>query len=101
MAGFRRGGNGKSLMSALNVTDDPKELVDNAVKTCNPKQLQCRMLRTAVKSPSICPTKYARCRTAQATYTKSVECPLKFPRCRFFVGKEPRIASKSNKSKQR
>ena len=35
------GGNGKSLMSALNVTDDPKELVDNAVKTCNPKQLQC------------------------------------------------------------
>ena len=95
------GGNGKPLMSAVDVTADPKELVDNAVKTCNPKQLQCRMLRTAVKSPAICPTKYPRCRTAQATYTKGVECPLKFPRCRFFVGRTPRIASKSNKVKQR
>lgn len=91
----------KPLLPALNLTEDPKELVDKAANSCNPKQVQCRMLQTAVKSPAICPTKYARCRTAQATYTKSVECPLKYPRCRFFVGREPRIASRPNRVRQR
>jgi murein L,D-transpeptidase YafK len=95
------GAGAKLLLPALNLTEDPKELVDKAANSCNPKQVQCRMLQTAVKSPAICPTKYARCRTAQATYTKSVECPLKYPRCRFFVGKEPRIASRPNRLKQR
>jgi hypothetical protein len=95
------GAGAKSLLPALNLTEDPKELVDKAANSCNPKQVQCRMLQTAVKSPAICPTKYARCRTAQATYTKSVECPLKYPRCRFFVGREPRIATRPNRVKQR
>lgn len=95
------GAGAKPLLPALNLTEDPKELVDKAANSCNPKQVQCRMLQTAVKSPAICPTKYARCRTAQATYTKSVECPLKYPRCRFFVGREPRIASRPNRVRQR
>jgi murein L,D-transpeptidase YafK len=95
------GAGAKSLLPGLNLTEDPKELVDKAATSCNPKQVQCRMLQTAVKSAAICPTKYARCRTAQATYTKSVECPLKYPRCRFFVGREPRIASRPNRLKQR
>ncbi len=69
-----------------------------AAKTCNPKQLQCRMLRVAVRSNAICPTKYPRCRTANAAFTKSVDCPLKYPRCRFFVGKNPRVARLSGKS---
>ena len=93
---------GKSVIAAINAqTENPRQAVENFAKACNPKKLDCRLLREALRSPAMCPTKYARCRTAQATYTKSVECPLKFPRCRFFVGKEPRIASKSNKSKQR
>ena len=82
-------------------SENPRQAVENFANTCNPKKLECRLLREALKSPAMCPTKYARCRTAQATYTKSVECPLKYPRCRFFVGKESRMASKSNKAKQR
>ena len=43
------------LMSALNVTNGTEGAGRQRDKTCNPKQLQCRMLRTAVKSPSIVP----------------------------------------------
>jgi len=97
------GGNGTSLIPAIGVpAENPRQAVENLANACNPKQLQCRLLREALKSPAMCPTKYPRCRTAQATYTKSVECPLKYPRCRFFVGKAPRTASKSSlKVKQR
>ncbi|MDX2265288.1 MAG: hypothetical protein NW215_09995 [Hyphomicrobiales bacterium] len=54
--------------------DDPK--------TCNPKQLRCRMLRIAAASPAPCPKKYARCRNAAVAAIKSIDCPLKYPRCR-------------------
>jgi murein L,D-transpeptidase YafK len=89
----------KSLVAAseASIDRDPKEMVDRVAKTCNPKQAQCRMLRVAVKSDTICPTKYPRCRTAPAAYTKSVECPLKYPRCRYFVGKDPRVAKLSSR----
>ncbi len=91
------------LIPAIGVpAENPRQAVENLANACNPKKLQCRLLREALKSPAMCPTKYPRCRTAQATYTKSVECPLKYPRCRFFVGKAPRTASKSSlKVKQR
>ncbi len=98
------GAAGKSLISALAIpAENPRQAVENFAKACNPKQVQCRLLREALKSPAMCPTKYPRCRTAQATYTKSVECPLKYPRCRYFVGKDTRISAKSNilKVKQR
>lgn len=92
---------GGPWLPPINGLGDTKEAVQNAAASCNPKQAQCRMLREALNSDAICPTKYPRCRTAQAAYTKSIECPLKYPRCRFFVGKQPRIAARSNKSKQR
>jgi murein L,D-transpeptidase YafK len=92
---------GYSMVDSKEFVDglqNPREAVDTAAKTCNPKQLQCRLLRVAVRSNAICPTKYPRCRTANAAFTKSVDCPLKYPRCRFFVGKEPRVARLSGKS---
>ena len=96
------GGNDKSLIPAIDdPAQNPRQAVETFANACNPKQLQCRLVREALKSPAMFPTKYPRCRTAQATYTKSVECPLKFPRCRFFVGKDPRIASKLGRAKQR
>ncbi len=88
----------RSLVTNANAPEDPKELVDTAANTCNPKQVQCRMLRIALKSSVICPTKYPRCRTTHAALTKSIECPLKYPRCRFFVGKEPSIAKVSGRA---
>ncbi len=51
-------------------------------KSCNPKQLRCRLLRIAVSSKAPCPKKYARCRNPQTAAIKSVDCPLKYPRCR-------------------
>jgi murein L,D-transpeptidase YafK len=54
----------------------------NDPKTCNPKQLRCRMLRIAAASPAPCPKKYARCRNPTVAAIKSIDCPLKFPRCR-------------------
>ncbi len=51
-------------------------------KTCDPRTLQCRMLRVALASPAPCPKKYARCRNSQTAAIKSVDCPLKYPRCR-------------------
>jgi murein L,D-transpeptidase YafK len=90
----------KSLVAASTtpIDQDPREMVDQVAKTCNPNQAQCRMLRVAMKSDTICPTKYPRCQTAPAAYTKSVECPLKYPRCRHFVGKDPRVAKLSGRS---
>ena len=96
------GENGKSVIPATGVpAENPRQLVENFANACNPKKLECRLLREALQSPAMCPTKYARCRTAQATFTKSVECPLKYPRCRLFVGKAPHLASKNTKVKQR
>jgi murein L,D-transpeptidase YafK len=93
------GENGKSLINALNIPpQDPKEMIEEVARTCDPKLPQCRILRTAVNSDVICPTKYPRCRLPHAAYTKSVECPLKYPRCRFFVGKDPHAAPKLSKA---
>ncbi len=93
-----------SFIPAVSVPGgNPRQAVVSFAAACNPRLLQCRLLREALKSPAMCPTKYPRCRTAQAAYTKSVECPLKYPRCRFFVGRDPHMASRSNtlKVKQR
>jgi murein L,D-transpeptidase YafK len=78
--------------------ENPKQLVNEVAKTCDPKLPQCRMLKVAVNSDTICPTKYARCRNTPSAYTKSVECPLKYPRCRRLVGKEHRVAKLSSRS---
>lgn len=67
----------------------PKDAAEKAARTCDPRQLRCRMLRVAIASSVACPKKYSRCRAAYAAYTKSVDCPLKYPRCRWFVGPDP------------
>jgi murein L,D-transpeptidase YafK len=51
-------------------------------KNCDPRRVECRMLRMALASNVPCPRKYGRCRNKDGAATKSVECPLKFPRCR-------------------
>ncbi len=56
-------------------------------RTCNPKQVECRLLRRALASSVPCPRKYGRCRNEDIAATKSVECPLKFPRCRTGQGR--------------
>ncbi|MBC8050627.1 MAG: murein L,D-transpeptidase [Chitinophagales bacterium] len=64
----------RTPLAALVTPDD--------AKSCDPKQLRCRLLRIAVASKAACPKKYARCRNPQTAAIKSVDCPLKYPRCR-------------------
>ncbi|MDZ4791032.1 MAG: L,D-transpeptidase family protein [Hyphomicrobiales bacterium] len=64
----------RTPVAALVTSDD--------AKSCDPKQLRCRLLRIAVASKAACPKKYARCRNPQTAAIKSVDCPLKYPRCR-------------------
>ncbi len=60
----------------------PREAAEQRARTCNPRELKCRLLKRAMASDVACPRKYARCRTAEAAITKSIDCPLKYPRCR-------------------
>lgn len=60
----------------------PREAAEQRVKTCDPRELKCRLLKRAFASKVPCPKKYRRCRTAEAAITKSIDCPLKYPRCR-------------------
>jgi murein L,D-transpeptidase YafK len=79
----------------------PKEATEKAARSCNPRDLRCRLLRVALASNVICPKKYPRCRTSQAVFTKSFECPLKYPRCRWFVGPDPRKSRAVNAATKR
>jgi murein L,D-transpeptidase YafK len=81
------------LAAAENPLENPKEAVEAAAESCDPKLANCRLLREAVKSDTICPKKYGRCLSARAAFTKSVDCPLKYPRCRRFVGPDPKQRS--------
>jgi murein L,D-transpeptidase YafK len=85
--------------SAAAALENPKKAVQAEAYMCDPKDVKCRLLHVAMKSPVICPQKYERCRTAKAAFTKSADCPLKYPRCRWFVGPEPKLVrSAANKT---
>ena len=64
-------------------------------KRCDPRRVDCRMLRHALASPVPCPRKYRRCRDKDMAATKSVECPLKFPRCRQGRGWNSQLTQKA------
>lgn len=64
-------------------------------KACDPKRLDCRLLRQAIASKVPCPRKYSRCRNRDIAASKSIECPLKFPRCRKGRGAARQVLSKN------
>ncbi len=66
---------------------------EERAKSCDPKRLDCRLLRRALASPAPCPRKYSRCRNREIAATKSIECPLKFPRCRRGRGGASRLTA--------